>query len=536
MKVCRSVASPFPALLGSLVAALLAAATPAPARAEEPDPLRFAISRFDVQGDSALGAAAIADLMTPFTGAQRDFGTVQRALEALQTAYRERGYGSVQVFLPEQSLEAGTIVLQVREPKIGQITVSGNNHVSELNVRRALPSLQEGAVVNTRRLADDIRVANESPVRQLRAILRPANDRPDQVDIALEATDEKPWRIFATADNTGTRQTGRWRTGLGAQHANLFDRDHVATVQYVTAPEKPSDVSIYSVGYRLPLYNLGDTIDVFAGRSEVEAGQTELADAPLEFRGSGTVAGLRYNLLLPRRGETEDRIIFGFDYRKYECALATFGACSAGSNVAVRPLSLGYSTKTTRLASQTEASLTFLRNLPGGSHGRESDFPTNANARYSAIRAAFSHAWTLGADWQAKFAASGQWTDDALIPGEQFGASGFNTVRGFLEREVASDSGYVVNAELYSPNLAALAGWGGAVLRGLLFADLGAVDKRLAQVGDPRHEGISSYGLGLRLAVGKTASLRTDYAVVRDGGGNQQRNDSRTHVGIVATF
>lgn len=535
MKVCRSVAN---TLAVSFVAALAIGTSTPPAHADEPETPRFAISRFDVQGDSALGAETIGELLAPFTGSQRDFGTVQGALEALQAAYRERGYGSVQVFLPEQSLEAGSIALQVRETKIGQVRVSGNTHLSEQNVRRALPSLQEGAVANTRRLADDIRVANESPVRQLRAILRPAKDRPDEVDIALEATDEKPWRVFFTADNTGTRQTGRWRTGVGAQHANLFDRDHVATVQYVTAPENPSDVSIYSVGYRLPLYGLGDTVDVFAGRSEVDVGQTEITAGTLEFRGSGTVAGLRYNLLLPRRGETEDRIVFGFDYRKYECTLTTFGggACSAGSNVAVHPLSLGYATKTTRLASQTEATITFLRNLPGGSNGRESDFPASANARYSAVRAAFSHAWVLGADWQAKLAASGQWTDDALIPGEQFGASGFNTVRGFLEREVASDSGFAFNTELYSPNLAAHAGWAGVVLRGLLFADFGRVDKRLAQVGDPTQEEISSYGIGLRLAIGKTASLRTDYAVVRDAGGNQQRDDRRAHVGIVATF
>lgn len=535
MKVCRSLAN---TLAISLVAALATGATAAPVGAEEPETLRFAITRFDVRGDSALGAPAIDAVLAPYTGPQRDFATVQRALEALQTAYRDQGYGAVQVFLPEQSLEAGSIVLQVLEPKIGAITVSGNQHFSESNVRRALPSLQEGAVANTRRLADDIRVANESPVRQLRAVMRPAKDRPDQIDIALEATDEKPWRVFATADNTGTKQTGRWRTGLGAQHANLFDRDHVVTLQYVTAPENPSDVSIYSVGYRLPLYGLGDTIDVFAGRSEVDVGQTEITAGTLEFRGSGTVAGLRYNFLLPRRGETEDRFVFGLDYRKYVCSLTSFGggACSVGSNVTVHPLSLGYATKTTRLASQTEATLSFLHNIPGGNHGRESDFPTNANARYNVVRAAASHAWALAADWQAKLAASGQWTDDALVPGEQFGASGFNTVRGFLEREVASDSGYAINAELYSPNLAAHAGWDGVILRGLVFADFGRVDKNLPQIGDPPREGVSSYGLGVRLAIGKSFSLRTDYAVVRDGGGNQQRDDARAHAGIVATF
>ena len=44
----------------------------------------------------------------------------------------------------------------------------------------------------------------------------------------------------------------------------------------------------------------------------------------------------------------------------------------------------------------------------------------------------------------------GQWSDEPLIPGEQFGIGGARSVRGYEEREASGDSGFFVSAELIS--------------------------------------------------------------------------------------
>jgi hypothetical protein len=49
----------------------------------------------------------------PFTGQGRDFGDVQRALEALEAVYHARGYSVVTVQLPEQELNGGVVRLNV---------------------------------------------------------------------------------------------------------------------------------------------------------------------------------------------------------------------------------------------------------------------------------------------------------------------------------------------------------------------------------------------------------------------------------------
>ena len=278
--------------------------------AADPVSLRFDISAYRVEGNSLLKEKKIQSVLAPFQGKQRDFSDVQRALEALEGAYRQAGYGAVQVYLPEQALERGIVVLRVVEPRIGKVEVSGNKYFDTANIRRSVPSLQEGQPPSSRALADNLRAANESPVKQARVVLRPS-EQENQVDAKVEVEDEKPWRVFSTLDNTGTSETGRTRLGVGLQHANLFNRDHVATVQYITSVEKQDRVSIYSLGYRLPLYDLGDSIDLFAGYSDVDAGTTQTPAGPLQFAGKGTVSGARYNLLFARQGEYEHRLVAG---------------------------------------------------------------------------------------------------------------------------------------------------------------------------------------------------------------------------------
>src|SRR5262245_295974 len=49
---------------------------------------KFPIASFKVDGNSLLPAAEIDAVLKPYVGASRDFGDVQEALEALESAYR----------------------------------------------------------------------------------------------------------------------------------------------------------------------------------------------------------------------------------------------------------------------------------------------------------------------------------------------------------------------------------------------------------------------------------------------------------------
>ena len=522
---------PFARLLaGAVLAAAVGAAWAADA--SQADAIRFDITRFDVSGNTLLSGAQMDAALQPFTGRGRDFGDVQRALEALEALYRERGYQIVTVQLPEQQLNGGVVKLNVVQTRIGRIVVSGNTVFDEANVRRSLPTLQPGQTPDLNRISANLKLANENPARNIRMKLESGTEA-DEVDARLEVTDEKPWSAMLNLDNTGTGQTGKTHAGVILQHANLWGRDHVGSLQYTTTVEQPSKVSVYGAGYHIPLYERGDSIDLYASYSNIDSGAVTAGIFNLAVSGKGTVLGGRYNQILARRGSLDPRLVYGIDYKAYKNEVLFSGA-NLGNDITVHPLSLTYLAGAPLAGGEANLSLGLVRNVPGGSRGGSADFArtrAGAKAGYAMLRfgAAFSRA--VGADWQVRALLNGQLTDDALVPGEQFGAGGAASVRGLEERALATDSGLSGNLEAYTPNLcAARAGW---QCRLLAFYDAAHGRRNQALPGEAERATVSSVGLGWRFAMGKAVKLQLDYGhVLRREAGAGDKNKLHVRVGL----
>ena len=191
-----------------------------PEAVQTPVELRFDITRYRVEGNTLLPAEEVERTVSAYAGKGRDFGDVQRALEALQEAYRQRGYSAVQVYLPEQELARGEVLLRVVEARITKLDVRGNKFYDEANIRRSLPALAEGSTPNANAVAKNLRLANENPGKQTNVTLR-AGAKEGEVEARVDVVDENPSKWFLTLDNTGTPQTGYHRFGVGYQHANI---------------------------------------------------------------------------------------------------------------------------------------------------------------------------------------------------------------------------------------------------------------------------------------------------------------------------
>jgi hemolysin activation/secretion protein len=498
-------------------------------------PPKFTIQSFEVIGDSVLGAELIQQLVTPYTGKDKDFADVQRALEALEGAYRDRGYGVIQVALPEQDITKGVVRFNVVQPKIGKVTVEGNEHFSSDNVRRALPSVKEGETPNSNDIARNLQIAAEHPVKQTNVLLRSGASE-GVVDVNVRVTDDRPWRLVGTLDNSGTPDTGNWRLGMGYQHTNLFDRDHTLSLQYITSPGHFGDVAIYGVGYRIPYYRLNSSLDLFAGYSDVDSGTV---GGLFNVSGKGSIYGARWNYYLPKWEDVEQKVYLGLDYRAYQNNV-TLGGVGFVPDITVRPISLGYAGLKRMTASEWAFNASLAKNIPGADDGSAADFRATrfgANENYTILRygTSFSHAFRN--EWQGRIAYMGQYTKDALVPGEQFGIGGVDTVRGYLPREVANDRGYAAQLELYTPNFAAAAGLSDKWRSRLVgFYDFGAVSRNNTLPGELAGKYLASAGVGLRMAFGKTISLRVDVAQILKAFGTRQTNEQRVNASLAVIY
>jgi hemolysin activation/secretion protein len=508
----------------------------------------FEVRRFVVEGATLVPADRIDAALAPYTGADRTIDDLRAARAALESIYAQRGYGATQVLLLEQEIKDGVVRLRVVEAKLGAVRIEGNRFFDEDNIRASLPGLVTGHPLLTDRLAAELRLANESPVKQTTVVLKPGG-REDEVDAEVRVVDQRPYRFSLSLDNTGTPDTGDYRIGMGVQHANLFNRDHVLNLQYVTAPTQEdnpdqlalppnSRVTIWGAGYHAPLPSLGDSIDLVAGYANVNSGVVQNL---FNISGSGRVYAGRYNLGLPRLANAEQKLSFGYDVRYYDNAVAPVGTSSSiVPDYVLHPLSLGYSGVWRDAANEVALYASGVRNLSGGSNGDQAQFDLvrpGAEADYAIGR--FNATWVhrLPRDVQTRVRFTAQYTPDMLLPGEQFGLGGMESVRGFFEREFAGDKGFSGAFEVYSPDLAGEVGAPSDVrFRLLAFYDYGRAWINNPAVFEQRVTGISSAGPGVRIGYRSNVSLRFDYGFAIAKGTSSNQSTGRANFSLVWVF
>lgn len=532
--------------------------------------ISFDVSKFKVEGNTLLPESEVERLVTPFVGQRKVYGDIQKALEALEGGYRSRGYGTVQVFVPEQELASGVVRLVVTEGVIGKVNITGNKYFDTQNIRSSLPQLKEGVAPNMRALSENVQLANENPAKQIDLTLG-VSEEDGKVDAKVAVTEDNPEKFSFTIDNTGTAATGDHRVGFAYQNANLGNTDQVLTLAYTTSPDQPEGVKvdIVSVAYRLPMYSLGDSVDLIYGNSNVNTPAVQATG--FGIAGRGEVFGARWNHIFPRQGEYVSRLVLGLDYKfmNTRCTNPATGAVfaidpptpgnAACTPYTVRPASATYTGQWQKPGEVIDFNVGALYNLSmGNMYGA-----TNSIDRYTVInqgratpndfvaaRFGGSYMRALPEDWQMRVAVSGQYTPAAIVPAEQFSLAGASAVRGFHERAVATDVGWVGNLEFFTPDFAAAVGAPGS-LRGLFFYDAASGFNYSTNRATPltlpvQKASIASIGGGLRFALDKKISGRVDLARVIDAGpvndpnggtaNTEGKRDWRGHFSVLVNF
>jgi hemolysin activation/secretion protein len=229
---------------------------------------RFAVDKYLVLGNSALPPRALAAALTNIDGAfgtNVSFAGIQTAVAEIQRAYRDRGYVTVAVGLPQQKLTNATVKVQVNEGRLAVINVTGNHYFSSNNVLRALPGLHTNLLLNGPAFQAELNRANGNRDRQIYPLIGPGPE-PGSSALTLKVKDQLPVHGKIEFNNQSTPGTPDLRVNASAETDNLWQLEHALGVQYGFSPAdyKPGDqwdfydlpaVANYSAFYRLPLGN-----------------------------------------------------------------------------------------------------------------------------------------------------------------------------------------------------------------------------------------------------------------------------------------
>ena len=516
-----------------LVAALLVMLL-APLQAQVPV-VRFTVERFTVEGDHPLSEARTQEILAPFTGEQAGVDGLLAAADALERAIQDAGVAFQRVVLPPQSLGDGVVVLRVTVFRVGRVEVTGARHHSEANVRRSVPALVEGETPRTGALARNLALANRLPWKTATLTFRESDTEEETLDATLEVEDRRPWTVWSAFDNTGNGATGPFRWSVGASAGNLLDRDHALNASYVTSPGHGGQVRQWALGYAVPVYRLGGMLSASYVRSDTDTGR--VLDA-FDVSGSGDFASLLYTRELGRRGPLTHRLSASFDDRRFDNDLVFGGAGGVTVDLAPppvrsRPVSLRYDAEYAGDDWGADLWVQHARNLKHGGGNDDAVYGLNragAKAGWDVWRGGATLSRALPAGWTARGLVEGQCAGEPLIPGEQFGAGGASSVRGFSEREISGDEGVRASVELWSPPV------GRTGLRFVLFADAGRVSREGPPVpGTADDDSIAGAGAGVRWGWKEHMSLVLDVGAVTEGTATRE-SGARGHLSVTVRY
>lgn len=483
--------------------------------------LTFTIRSFVVEGNTLLDSDTIDQVVAPYVGEKRNFGTVQQALDALEKAYADIGYSTVLVTLPEQRLQDGNVKFKVVEGRLSGIAVDKKTYFSEENILRSLPSLKLGETPNIDRLSTNLSVIGENPAKRVNVVFKPGEED-GEVIASVKTLEQNPVRFALTLDNTGTIKTGIFRLGLSAQHANLFGLDHILTAQAITSPETDhyNDVQIFAASYHIPLYEWDSSLDFIAGYSSVDSGQVKTSVGDFAISGSGNVYEVHFTKNLPKFGDWEQKLSAGFSYRVFKTDVKLVSTTqNLVPPLTIHPFDLTYSVLNTGSSYNVTGYMSLVKNAPFGTHGMTDDFTQfgarpHSKASYFLARYGFDTNYIFKNGWQARLKFSGQATNDLLIPGEQFGIGGRDSIRGLDERAFANDHGYQITTELYTPEFGSRYFSEDIKMRALVFSDTGKVIRNHPEVDETTATQVTSYGFGIRAAYKENLVMRLDFAYI----------------------
>ena len=446
-----------------------------PVSEREPAEKRFQISSYLVEGNTILQQAKIDSVLESYKGSDRQLSDIETARSELEKTYHAAGYPTVVVMLPEQTIDAGVVKLQVLEGRLVHITVTGNEHYSWFSIRGKLPSLQPGALIYEPTFVKELGAVNGNPDLKVAPVLKPGTE-PGTVDLELKVKDRLPVHGKLEADNRGPITTPQNRLVAEIQHTNLFGGDEIFTVNTVQTPTDWGAVQNYGASFVYPLKWPDHLLAVYAYRSQsssvLAGGGISFGGGDIGLAGNATIAGTRYIFPLFPGGVNTHQLSVGVDYKSLHKTTATFpdgGTAVVLNSVQYTPISAGYTGfypdhfGLTKLALSAKGYVAGM--IPGGTKQDFVGIPNDPNmpglrkgttGTFAVLQEGLDRMQSLPKDFTLTLHADGQWASQPLIPAEQYFAGGFDTVRGYHQYEAIADNAVRGRAELTTPELLAI--------------------------------------------------------------------------------
>ncbi|WP_442948109.1 ShlB/FhaC/HecB family hemolysin secretion/activation protein [Nostoc sp.] len=487
------------------------APTPTP---EEPLPGNFpqtiVVERFEVLGSTVFSPEELAKATAEFTKRPISLTEVYQARSKITDLYVQNGYITSGAYIPPQTIQSGVVKIQVVEGKLEDIQVTGTRRLNPNYVRSRL-AIATSAPLNRQRLLEALQLLQLNPlIKNVTAELT-AGSRTGTSLLEVKISEAKTFSSPIILDNGRSPSVGSFRRGLRLNEANLLGFGDNLSLGYTNTDGSNS----LDGSYTLPLnprngtlsFNYGTTssnviepafksLDIESASRYYELTfRQPIVQTPTQEFALGLTASRResdISWILQREGISPSILSPGADEqgRTRVSALRFFQEWTSRN-----------SREVIALRSQFSLGLDVLNATVNQDRPDSRFFAWQAQAQWARL---------LAPQTLLLLRLNTQLASTTLLPIEQIGLGGLDSVRGYRQDYLLTDNGTFVSAEVQVPILRLPKI--NSTLQVVPFADFG-VGWNSSGRENPDPNTLAAVGLGLRWSQGDRFTVRLDWGI-----------------------
>ncbi|MBE9124715.1 ShlB/FhaC/HecB family hemolysin secretion/activation protein, partial [Coleofasciculus sp. LEGE 07081] len=434
-------------------------------------PEQICIQGFDFNGNTVFSDSELNTLIRQQLPPNSDtnpaelclpFAQVLQARSIITQHYIKYQYPLAFAYIPEgQEVRLGgtdTITINIVEGQLEKpIQINGTQRLKPSYLRSRLAAATS-APLNQDRLLEALRLLQLNPlIETINAELLPGS-QPGQALLEVDITETQPFDIQVSLDNNRSPSVGSFRRNLTLSHGNLFGLGDNLTATYRNT-DGSNEVDI---GYTLPINAKDGTLGLRyrLGSGDVTEPPFDKLDLAADYRSYELT--LRQPIIRKAEGDSVQELGLGLTFSRQESDTSILGfkfPLSRGADAAgrTRISALRFFQDWTQRSSRevfvarSEFSLGvdwFNATLNDTDPFTGEEIP---DSRFFSWRGQVQWGRRIAPDTTLLLRSSIQLANDPLIPLEQLGLGGQNSVRGYRQDARLTDNGIFASAELQLP-------------------------------------------------------------------------------------
>lgn len=445
-----------------------------------------------VKGNKHLSDADLIPIIGEYQKKELSLQDLQILCYNISQQYRQRGFLFSRAVVPQQTIKAGVLQLQIIEARLGKVNINNRSRANTKFLDKILSQAPAKEIIKEKSLNRAILLLQDVPGIKVHTAVR-SGESLGLTNLRVEVSEQAP-KHRLSIHNFGSRHTHRLRLNGNINFSNMLGQGDLLTASLSTSGERMIQASI---NYELGVGDNSDQLGLHFNHLDYTLGEN-LKDLNAEGQASTAAAYWRHHWLRNlsenvstrvqlQRQDLKDQLNQGaFLTDRYTDTLALTLTGDVSDHWFVDSIS------SLRL-SLTTGKLNF-KNPAAKIRDRLS---AHSQGRFNRVNLDMQHRQTITPKLELLLRLSAQRARDNLDSSQKIGNTGPYAVRGYDVGGISSDSGALLSAEsqyrLNDTNYGRFALYG--------FVDIARAQinqQRWAQVSGSNGINLAGIGFGLR--------------------------------------